>query len=90
MLTFAATATAASASTSFVDWGLLGKVVFVSLIAGVGLVVAFSIGLTAVSLARADQRSTPVRALGAALSVVMVGVIVWAMIWGLELIVNKS
>ena len=86
MLTLAA----ATTSTPFVDWGLLGKVVLVSIIAGVGIVVAFSIGLAAMSVARADNRSSPLRATGAVVTAVMVGVMVWALIWGLELILNKS
>ena len=86
MLPLAAAATTTSAP--FVDWGLLGKVVLVSTIAGVGLVVVFSIGLASVSVARADHRSAPLRAVGAFVSVAMVALLVWALVWGLELIVH--
>ena len=83
-------ASAATTSTPFIDWGLLGKVVLVSTIAGVSLVVAFSIGLAAVSVARADHHAAPLRALGALISLAMVAVMLGALIWGLELILNKS
>ena len=80
----------ATTSAPFIDWGLLGKVVLVSTIAGIGLVIAFSIGLAAVSVARADHHSSPLRAAGAVVSLVMVAVMLWALIWGLQLILNKS
>jgi hypothetical protein len=38
--------------TPFIDWPLLGRVVVYSVVIGVGLVVAFSFGLAALSLAR--------------------------------------
>jgi len=85
----------AAASTTtppapFVDWGLMGKIALVSIIAGVGLVVAFSIGLAALSVARANHRSAPLRVVSVVLSVAMVAVVVGALVWGLELIVHKS
>ena len=71
-------AAATTTTAPFVDWGLMGKIALVSTIAGVGIVVAFSVGLAALSIARADHRSAPVRVMSVVVSVAMVAVMVWA------------
>jgi hypothetical protein len=77
-------------ATSLVDWSLLGHVVLVAVIAGVGVVVAFSIGLVALSFARDGERRLYARTLGVTLALVMSGVLAWALWWGFELITKKS
>jgi multisubunit Na+/H+ antiporter MnhB subunit len=77
-------------ATLLVDWTLLGHVVLAAVLAGVGVVVAFSIGLAALSFARDTNRSRFTRSLGVAVAVVMTGVLAWALWWGFELITNKS
>lgn len=77
-------------ATPLVDWTLLGHVVLVAVLAGVGVVVAFSIGLAALSFARDTNRTRFTRSLGVAVAVVMTGALAWALWWGFELITNKS
>ncbi len=77
-------------ATSLVDWSLLGHVVLVAVLAGVGVVVAFSIGLVALSFARDTGRRLLIRILGVVLAVVMTGVLAWALWWGFDLITKKS
>lgn len=77
-------------ATSFIDWSLLGHVVLVAVIAGVGVVVAFSIGLVALSFARDTERRPYVRTLGVTLTLMMSGALAWALWWGFELITKKS
>jgi hypothetical protein len=75
---------------SLVDWPLLGRVVLVAVLAGVGVVVAFSVGLAALSFARDTARPLVVRILGVVVAVVMTGALVGALWWGFELITKKS
>lgn len=82
-------ATTSTSATSFIDWSLLGQVVVVSVTVGVGLVVAFSFGLAALSLARVPGRSTRGRVTGSVVFAAMVAAIAWALVWGLILIVKK-
>ena len=77
-------------TASLVDWSLLGHVVLVAVLAGVGVVVAFSVGLVALSFARDTGRRLVVRVLGVGVAVVMTGALVWALWWGFELITKKS
>ena len=77
-------------ATSLVDWSLLGHVVLVAVLAGVGVVVAFSIGLVALSFARDTGRRLLIRILGVVLAVVMTGVLAWTLWWGFDLITKKS
>ena len=77
-------------ATSFVDWSLLGHVILVAVLAGVGVVVAFSIGLVALSFARDTGRRLLIRILGVVLAVAMTGVLAWALWWGFDLITKKS
>lgn len=83
-------AVAGAPSTPFIDWSLFARIILVSIVAGVALVVAFSIGLAALSFARGVGRSGAARALGVTLTVLMGATIVGALLWGLELIVKKS
>lgn len=82
-------ATTSTIATSFIDWSLLGQVVVISIAVGVGLVVAFSFGLAALSLARGPGRSTMVRVAGSVVFSAMVATIAGVLIWGLILIVKK-
>ena len=82
-------ATTSSTPTPFINWALLGHVVVISLAIGVGLVVAFSLGLAALSLARGTGRSMLVRVSGSVVSVVMMAAIAASLVWGLVLIINK-
>jgi hypothetical protein len=82
-------ATTSSIPTPFIDWSLLGRVVVYSVVIGVGLVVAFSFGLAALSLARGTGRSALVRVTGSLVSVAMAAAIAGALVWGLILIVKK-
>ena len=82
-------ATTSSTPTPFIDWSLLGHVVVYSVVIGVGLVVAYSFGLAALSLARGTGRSALVRVTGSLVSVAMVAAIAGALVWGLVLIVKK-
>ena len=77
-------------ATPLVDWSLLGHVVLAAVLAGVGVVVAFSIGLAALSFARDTNRPLFTRSLGVAVAVVMTGVLAWALWWGFELMTHKS
>jgi hypothetical protein len=83
-------ATTPPTSTPFIEWGLLGHIVWVSIVAGVGLVVVFSLGLAALSVARAEDRSGVSRFVAKVAAVAMGLVIVGALVWGLVLIVKKS
>jgi Na+-driven multidrug efflux pump len=83
-------AVSAPTSTPFIDWSLLGQIILISIVAGVGLVVAFSLGLAALSMARDQERANWVRRFGVALTGLMGVVIIVALLWGLELIVKKS
>lgn len=77
-------------ATPLVDWSLLGHVVLAAVLAGVGVVVAFSIGIAALSFAHDTNRPRFTRSLGVAVALVMTGVLAWALWWGFELITNKS
>ncbi|MEO9181716.1 MAG: hypothetical protein ABI298_08725 [Acidimicrobiales bacterium] len=77
-------------ATPFIAWGLLSHIVWVSLVAGVGLVAVFSLGLAALSMARGEQRSAASRGAALVCAVFMGAVIVVALGWGLVLIVKKS
>jgi cell division protein FtsX len=77
-------------STTYVDWPLLGQVVLVSILAGVGIVVAFSLLLVGLSVVRDVAKKKYLRVASAVLTVVTLGVIVWALVEGLLLILNKS
>lgn len=74
----------------FVDWSLLGRVFLISLAAGVGMVVLFSIGLATLSLARDGERSAVQRLSAKTVSLVMALAIVTALVWGLVLILKKG
>ena len=82
-------ATTSSTPKPFIDWSLLGHVVVYSVVIGVGLVVAYSLGLAALSLARGTGRSMLVRLTGSVVSGVMVAAIAGALVWGLILIIKK-
>lgn len=73
-----------------VDWSLLGRVVVASVLGGVGLVIAFSIGLAALSFARDVTRSRFIRRASVAVALAMTGVLAWALWWGFELITHKA
>jgi protein-S-isoprenylcysteine O-methyltransferase Ste14 len=77
-------------ASSLIDWSLLGHVVLVAVIAGVGVVITFSIGLAALSFARDTKRPSYARLLGVVLAVVTTGALAWALWWGFELITKKS
>jgi Na+-translocating ferredoxin:NAD+ oxidoreductase RnfA subunit len=77
-------------ASPLVDWSLFGHVVLVALLAGVGVVIAFSLGLVALSIVRDAQRRLPLRIAGVVIAVVMTGLLVWALWWGFQLITNKS
>ncbi len=77
-------------STPFVDWSLLGRVFLISLAAGVGMVVLFSIGLATLSLAREGGRSSLQRTTAKTVSLAMGAAIVSALVWGLALILQKG
>lgn len=79
-----------ASSTPFIDWSLLARIAIISIVAGVGLVVAFSIGLSALSFSRSKEHGGIARAGAWALTLLMGAVIVGALIWGLVLIVRKS
>jgi hypothetical protein len=79
-----------ASSTPFIDWPLLGRIALVSVAAGVGLVVAFSIGLWALSNSRKDANGRMTRMGALVLALLMGAAIVAALIWGLLLIVRKS
>ena len=74
----------------FVNWSLLGRVFLISLGAGVGMVILFSIGLATLSLARDDGRSALQRMSARTVSTVMALAIVTALVWGLVLILKKG
>lgn len=77
-------------SSSLVDWPLLGRIVLASVLAGVGLVVAFSLALAGLSFARDRGRRRAVRYAGVAMLVVMGAVILGALGWGFAVIINKG
>lgn len=77
-------------ATPFIDWGLLGHIILVSFVAGVGIVVAFSLGLVATSIWRDHARSGFARALGSIVAVVMGLAILGVLLWGFKIIVTKS
>jgi hypothetical protein len=79
-----------ASSTPFIDWSLLGRIALISIAAGVGLVIAFSLGLAALSYSRNDEHSRIARFGAQALTLLLGAVIVGALIWGLVLIVRKS
>ena len=83
---FAATTPAAP----FVNWALLGRVFLISLAAGIGMVVLFSIALATLSLARDGGRSARQRMSAKTVSLVMALAIVTALVWGLVLILKKG
>jgi hypothetical protein len=83
-------ATTTPPATPFIEWGLLGHIVWVSIVAGVGLVVLFSLGLAALSRARSGERSGASRKAALIFAVLMGVLIVGALVWGLVLIVKKS
>ena len=83
-------ATSAASSTPFIDWTLLGRIALISIGAGVGLVVAFSIGLAALSFSRDEGHGRIVHIGARAVTVLMGVTIVAALLWGLLLIVRKS
>lgn len=64
--------------------------IVVSVLGGVGLVIAFSIGLAALSFARDGTRSRFIRRASVAVALAMTGVLAWALWWGFELITHKS
>jgi hypothetical protein len=79
-----------ASSTPFIDWSLLARIAIISIIAGVGLVAAFSIGLAALSFSRREENRRIARMGARALTLLMGAAIVGALIWGLVLIVRKS
>jgi hypothetical protein len=83
-------ATTTPPATPFIEWGLLGHIVWVSIVVGVGLVVLFSLGLATLSAARSEQRSATSRGAAAVFATIMGVAIVAALAWGLVLIVKKS
>jgi hypothetical protein len=83
-------AAGAASSTPFIDWSLLAQIAIISILAGVGLVVAFSIGLSALSFSCGEARGRLARMGALAVTLVMGAAIVGALIWGLVLIVRKS
>jgi hypothetical protein len=83
-------AAAAAPSTPFIDWSLLGQIALISIAAGVGLVVAFSLGLSALSFSRNEAHGRLTRVGAQALTVLMGATILGALVWGLVLIVRKS
>jgi hypothetical protein len=83
-------ATTTPPATPFIEWGLLGHIVWVSIVVGVGLVVLFSLGLVSLSAARNERRSGARRSAAAVFATVMGVAIVAALAWGLFLIVKKS
>ena len=83
-------ATTTPPATPFIEWGLLGHIVWVSIVAGAGLVVLFSLGLASLSVARSDQRSGASRGAAMVFATIMGAAIVAALAWGLFLIVKKS
>ncbi len=83
-------ATASTPATPFIAWGLLLHIVWVSIAAGVGLVVLFSLGLASLSMARGKERNAASRAAALTFAVVTGLVILAALGWGLVLIVKKS
>jgi hypothetical protein len=79
-----------ASSTPFIDWSLLAQIAIISIVAGVGLVVAFSIGLAALSFSRSEEHGRIARMGAQALTLLMGAAIVGALVWGLVLIVRKS
>jgi hypothetical protein len=79
-----------ASSTPFIDWSLLARIAIISIVTGVGLVVAFSIGLSALSFSRSHEHGGIARAGAWVVTLLMGAVIVGALIWGLVLIVRKS
>jgi hypothetical protein len=79
-----------ASSTPFIDWSLLGQIALISIAAGVGLVVAFSVGLAALSYSRNDVHGRVARFGAQIVTLLMGAAIVGALIWGLILIVRKS
>jgi hypothetical protein len=83
-------AAAAASPTPFIDWSLLGQIALISIAAGVGLVVAFSLGIAALSYSRNEVHGRIARLGAQVLTLLMGAAIVGALIWGLVLIVRKS
>lgn len=83
-------AASAASSTPFIDWSLLAQIALISIAAGVGLVVAFSIGLASLSYSRGEGHGRMARIGARALTLLMGAAIMGALIWGLVLIVSKS
>jgi hypothetical protein len=83
-------AAGAASSTPFIDWSLLAQIAIISIAAGVGLVVAFSIGLASLSYSRGEEHGRFARMGARTLTLLMGAVIVGALVWGLVLIVRKS
>jgi hypothetical protein len=77
-------------SSPLIDWSLLVHVVLYSLVAGVGVVAAFSIGLVGLSYARNEGRPQTQRTASLLVAVMAAGVLVAALWWGFVLITNKG
>ncbi len=82
-------ATTTTVAAPFVNWPLLGNVVLTSVIIGVGLVVAFSVGLAGLSVARGTQRTVLARVSASLVTVLVGAAIVASLVWGLILIIRK-
>lgn len=80
----------AASSTPFIDWSLLAQIAIISIVAGVGLVIAFSIGLASLSFSRGEGHGRIARTGARVLALLMGAAIVGALVWGLLLIVRKS
>ncbi len=76
--------------TPFVDWNTLGKVIGVSLAAGIGLILIVSLSIISYDWAKRSSSGVSVRVAGWVLTVVSLAGIASALIWGLLTILKKG
>ena len=79
-----------AASTALLDWHVLGKIVEVSLALGLGLVVMVALTVVASDRATRPSSSLAVRVAGWCATVVCLGAITAAVVWGILTIPKKA
>jgi hypothetical protein len=77
-------------ASPLIDWSLLGRVALYSLVAGVGVVIVFSLGLVGLSVARSEELGRAQRAASVFVSVIATSALAAALWWAFVLITNKS
>jgi cation transporter-like permease len=81
-----------AASNAYVDWGSMGKILLISVIAGAGLVAVYALGLVALSMSGFLQRAEggPDHRIGPLLVCILCGlVVIAAVVFGIHTIFTK-